>query len=353
MKHSMRLLLASAALLLTTLPGHCLPAVQSVTIDLTNKSLQGRHTLLLSNTTVGLVPAPIYYYTITGTVTATGRLESIFPTGSLASLFQQVDPAIVPYLSGTLLNVSDKLPFRVVNILKSGTAPIADASSPLHNFECFGTVHMIAGISKTGVASIEFTHLSFGVRSRIPGISFTDTTDAFTFTSGQIVISANPQNGAYQPDLSYYFDGHLYGVGVTGTNGPGFLANIKNHGQVYNLPVILQNSGTSADTYTLTATKPGPGFTEAFIYRAHNITAAVTGTSITTGSAGYVIPPDVRSIPVTLPPGGIAEIIWQMRNTGATPGHFNFTDATLTATSNADPSAFDEIEFDVLAEDIP
>jgi len=42
-----------------------------------------------------------------------------------------------------------------------------------------------------------------------------------------------------------------------------------------------------------------------------------------------------------------------MRNTGATPGYFNFTGATLTATSNTDPSAFDEIEFEVLAEDIP
>jgi hypothetical protein len=353
MKNSIRLLLASASLLLTTFSAYCLPAVQSVTIDLTNKSIQGGHTLLLSNTTVGLVPAPIYYYTITGTLTATGKLQSIFPAGSIADLFQQVDPGIVPYLSGTLLNVTDKLPFPVVNILKSGTAPIGDVSSPLHNFECFGRVHMIAGISKTGVASIEFTNLSFGVKSRIPGISFTDTTDAFTFTSGQIVISANPQSSAYQPDLSYYYAGHLDGVGVTGTNSPGFLANLKRHGQVYNLPVVLQNSGTNPDTYTLTATKPGPGFAEAFVYKAHNITAAVTGTSITTGSAGYVLPPDVRSLPVTLPPGGIAIIIWQMRNTTATPGIFNFTDATLTATSDSDPTAFDQIIFDVLAENIP
>lgn len=337
MKNYLRLLLVPAAIL--AVAGHCSAASQ-VTMDLTGQVLRSGSTLKVSSTNA-IDKSTVYYYSISGTLGTSSKLSVLLPpsgTGSLEELFTIVDPQLVPYLAGYVLNPSGRLPYTCVNALKEGSLTISNSNSLLDGITIFGKARLKTGIKGDGIVYAEITNVSFGIRRFPHGPTITDGTDSFTFDSGQVVVHTNPSVGTYQPDLSFVLNNMVYGVGVTGTDpssdDEGFAGALA-PGEATTVPVNLQNIGSQPDTFQLTATPVADGWSQTFIYNGKNVTAAVTS------SGGFTIPPPgVNNTPQPLPPGGVVSFTWQIKNVDSFSGS---TQNEINAASNGDSTKQDAI----------
>lgn len=338
MKNITRMLLASAAISINIIAGHCFAASQ-VTMDLTGKVLQSGASIVVSSTEA-IDHAQIYYYSITGTVVGSGTLAALTGTGtSLSTAIGLADPDILPYLQGSVFDRKATFPFTCVDKFKAGGYTFT--SGPLEGATIYGTVQVQAGIDKNGVCYGKLSNVFFGFSDPLLGNKiFTDKTDSLTFENGQVLVQTTPIGGPAQPDLSFKLDGQLYGVGVIGTSGSGeTVEGSFRKGQSYTLPVLLQNAGSVADTYTLSSPPPVAGFGETFMYKGKNVTAKVTG------NGGFTIPPDKGTTPETLASGAITSLTWEVKNKSVTTT--GTTTFVLTATSEANGSQ-DAIGFTVV-----
>jgi hypothetical protein len=349
MKNSIRLLLATAALLLSSFTPHCLAASQ-VTMDLTGQVLRSGGTVKVSST-IPLDHSSVYFYSFSGVVSGTGAgnaFAAVTGTGvSLLSAIELTDSNLVPYLAGTVLDAGAKFPFTAVNKTEKGTYIFT--SGPLAGGTLTGTAHEEAGISKKGLAFGEINSISFKVKVPHFGNISLPKTDSLTFLSGQVLIQTTPILGsAFQPDLAFVTGTGLAGIGITGTDNVGLGGSetqefgiAKKNSRT--LALALENSGTSADIYTLTATPADSGFTQEFIYKGKNITAAVTGTT-----GGFTLPQPTHKTTVELDSGAVATLTWKITNksaqTAASIG------PVLTVTSTGDTAKQDAVEFLVIGE---
>jgi len=341
----MRLLLASAALFVATLGSHCLavtPVTSStnqVVMDLTGQVVASGSTVLATSGTIAIDKSPIYYYSISGTLVGHGAFAPLTSSSgsSLNDLLEETDPTLVPYLGGFVLDSSSKFPFTAVNKLAKGTFTVT--SGQFNGSTATGTVRAKAGISNKGIAYGELTNLLYTAKVVILGnVKIPGADGWFSFTSGQVVVQTSPilsSTGA-QPNLSFQDAiGHLDGLGVTGTDAVGHSEGIElKKGKSASFIVALENAGSLADTYTLTATPAGNGFAQKFIYKGKNITPAVTG-------AGFTLPPAKGATTETLPSGGAATLTWQITNKTAATA--NTTAPVFTAASQADPTKTDSL----------
>lgn len=331
-------LLACAALLLTAFVPHGFSASQ-VTMDLTGQVIRSGSTISLSSTD-SIDHAPIYYYSISGTVLGSGTLALLTGTGtSLANALGEADPAAEAYLSGDVFDPSTKFPFTCVNKTEKGFLSIQ--LSPEISGTIYGSILLKAGIDKNGICYAKLGRPAFSFL--VPFLDrkpVTDKGDSLTFLDGQVTVQTTPFGGPPQPDLSLDDYGQLIGLGITGTNSladgaSGIGKEVKKgHSLVY--PILLQNVGSAADSFTVTATQYDPAFSQEFIYKGKNVTAAVTS------PAGLTIPAAVGATTQTLAPGAVAEIIWVIKNKSASFGFFS--EAVVTASSNTTPANVDSVE---------
>jgi hypothetical protein len=333
MKTPMRLLLVSAAVLLNTIASHCLGATEVIIPIPPGSVIASGSTLSLSATTP-IDKAPIYFYSISGTVVGQGDFAALTGSNGLslaAALLATTGSGLAPYLQGAVLDPSSKFPFTAINKLSKGTFAITSGSLPL---TVTGAIRGKAGITGKGIAYGELTNISYTVKIKGRGSIKIPKTDYLTFagTSGQIIVQTNPiTSGSFQPDLSFLLHGQLYGVGITGTasnDGAESVAGALSRGQSITIPVILQNIGSQPDTFKLTATPVTDGWSQTFTYRGKNVTAQITG-------AGFTIPPDKNNTPQPLPSGAVETLTWKIKNKDAVSGS---TQSTLNAASNTAPA---------------
>jgi hypothetical protein len=340
----MRTLLASAAILASTLAGHCLAASQVVIPFPANAVIASGSTLLVSST-IPIDKSTIYYYAFSGVVVGHGDLVGLTGTGvSLTTAVGIVDSGLLPYLSGTVLDATAKFPFTAVNKLAKGTFTF---TSPAITGSATGTIRGKAGIGSKGLISGELTNVSFTVAVPHFGNLKIPKTDYLSFVNGQLVVGTGPILTGTQPDLSFELPTGLVGVGYTG------LANLANQTvnvfpklkKSVSVVVALQNAGVSPDTYTLKATAIDPGFTQEFIYKGANITSKVV---VTGTNEGFVLPPDKGKTTETLATGAVATLTWKVTDKSAAP--VTTTTPVLTVTSVADGTKQDAIELSVTSQ---
>lgn len=339
MKMLTRLLPALAALVITTFAHPCHAASQ-VTMDLAGTLVKSGSTISVTSGLSTIDPAPIYYYSISGTVVGSGTLAALTGAGaSFSTAMALADPALVPYLSGTVYNPTAKLPYTCVNKTKSGSYKFT--TGPLTGATVYATLFIKTGINKNGTCYGKISDFTFSFKLPIPGTPlYHDKGDSLTFQSGQIVIQTSPFGGTPQPDLSFLLNGQLYGVGVTGTdggpNGAEATGKILKIGESLTIPIVLQNLSDAPDSFAITATRLAAGFSQTFIYKGKNITSAV----LTNGTTGYTIPPNIGKTPETLPAGGVTGLTWTVTNRSAVSG---FSSSYLNANSKTDSTKQDTI----------
>jgi hypothetical protein len=333
MKKPMRLLLASAALIVTTVSSQCL--AQSVTVPFVTGStgavIANGGKIILTSGSATIAAAPIYTYSVSGSLvpTATGTAASsgtnafialLGGTGavSLNSVLALTDSNIVPYLQGTVLNVKDKLPFTLVNHLGKGALVLTSTQSTLYAGDTLATSLLLKNaIGKTGIVSADLTNISFLVKVPKKGSIKFAKTDSLTFVSGGVTVTVAPlisatSGAAYQPDLAFITGTGLDGLGTTGTS-TGLDVSLKK-GKTASFEVLLQNSGTSAATFALSspALSSSSGFVESFVYAGKS--ASVTG------SNGFIVLPGKKGATTPIGSGDIATLIWKIKNAKATSG---------------------------------
>jgi hypothetical protein len=339
MKTLLRLLPAMAVLLLAIFAQPCHAASQ-VTMDLTGTLIKSGSTIAVTSGTNEIDPAQIYYYSISGTIVGSGTLATLTGTGASFSVAVALaDPALTPYLAGSVFNPTGKLPYICVNKLETGHHTFT--SGPLAGATIYFTLYIKTGINKNGTCYGRISNFAFGIKSPLPRSRVLyDKGDSLQFLNGQILVQTSPFGGPPQPDLAFLLNGQLYGVGVSGTdggpNGAESTGKIIGRGQSLVIPIYLRNLSSAPDSFAITATRFQPGFTEAVIYKGVNIGGAVTAT----GTTGYTIPPSVRGVPQTLPAGGITSFVWIITNRSAVSG---FSSAYLNANSKTDSTKQDTI----------
>jgi len=344
MKTLTRLLPALSVLLLAILSQPCHAASQ-VTMDLTDLLIKSGSNISVTSGTNEIDPAPIYYYAVSGTVVGSGTFAAL--TGASADFsvaMALADPAIVPYLAGTVYNPTGKLPYICVNKLESGHYTFT--TGPLEGATVYATLLIKTGINKNGTCYGRITNFAFSFKLPIPHSPlYHDKGDSLTFLNGQIVVQTTPFGGSPQPDLSFSVNGHLYGVGVTGTDGgpdgAESTGKILARGKSLSTPILLQNIGSAPDRYAITLTPLEAGFSQAIIYKGRNIAVP----ALTNGTTGYTIPPNIGARTETLPSGGITSFVWVITNRSAVSG---FSSAYLNANSKTDSTKQDTIASTVI-----
>jgi hypothetical protein len=300
MKTPWRLLLASAAILLGFLSGPCFAQSDSVSILLTGTIANGKSLTVTSGTDT-IVPAELYYYSISGSCHATGQLADIISGEvDLSTALDLADPGLVPYLNGVVLDPSAKLPFVCVNKLAKGKFTFG---TPPFAVTVAGSVRTKAGILKKGECYGEFTNISFTVDG-VPNSS------TIVIDGGQCLVQTNPISGPASPNLSFIDSiGHLDGIGITGSDAVGHSEEVSlKKGKSASFTFALVNSGTGASTFSVTSPAPGSGFTDKFIYKSKNETVEVSGAGLTVPSKG------------TLGGGDAATLTWELTNKDASAG---------------------------------
>lgn len=294
-------------------------AASMVTIPLSGAVVRSGSNILLSATTP-IDHADVYYYEISGTCHGTGNLESFVPAGTdFVAALHLVDPGLVPYLQGTVLDVKNTFPFTCVSKTASGSLPA---------FHLKGTIHIKAGIDKNGLCLCDLTAIRFKVGQG------TDKTDTIVIDNGQCLVQVSPFAGDAQPDLFFREpSGKLVGQGLFNFNGGGQSEEVNlSPGQHFTNIVVLRNYSSATDSYTLSTVQPGAGFTEKFIYAHKDVTAAI--------EAGTFVIPKVK-------PGGTKTLSWKMTNVSATSGTSlnGGVFPRLTATSATDSTKLDAVAF--------
>jgi hypothetical protein len=357
MKYPKQLLLASAAILLTSIAGQCLASQVIIPIPAGTTIGNGVKPIKLTGTSA-IANAPIYYYAVSGTVVGNGDFAGLTGTSgtgvSIATILPEITgsaPAAIAILSGTVVDLSSKFPFVALNKLAKGSFTFSPSttgttgSSSGTSVTVTGQLKAKAGIVKSGIPYFDLSNISFVVKVPHLGSRKLPTSDtlAFTGSGGQILVSTTPiVSGTVQPDLAFTGTaGSLVGVGVIGTTGTNETASIVlTKGKVANLNVILINSGSASDTFTLKATAPAAGFTQKFIYKGKNVTSlvAISGTAVTSGSSTAVaFPFGKKDAAEPLASGGAIALTWQIKATtsGSTSGLLTATSTTGTTGTNA------------------
>ena len=156
------------------------------------------------------------------------------------------------------------------------------------------------------------------------------------------MVSTTPLVSAtgFQPDLGFAGPtGAAVGLGIintTGSNQTGSVVLTK--GKVASLEVFLENSGSTADTYTLKTSGSLPaGFAQKFIYKGKNVTSLVTvsGTGTTSGTTGAIAFPLGKKKGTSLPlaSGGVIPLTWQIKATTSGSGTSFLTATSTTGTT--------------------
>ncbi|HEX4083875.1 MAG TPA: hypothetical protein VHY22_03105, partial [Chthoniobacteraceae bacterium] len=271
-------------------------------------------------------PSHIYTYTIDGEieVTGSGVLDSIGGgegNEDFDEIVELIAPGIVGYLQGSVVDVSGKNPFTIVNNIAAGTFPFLYFENGIFGDEVSGMLRLKAGIEKSGVPYLDFTN--FSVKLLIPPAGYRlDKADSYTFTSGSMTISAVGASGSSAaPDLGIMgADSAFIGIGLTGSDGSNqtYGAYLE-HGVTESASVVLLNSGSSAGTFTLTApaVSSTTGFIQKFILGGKDVTAAITGSNgYTTKSIGG---------------GDVQTLNWDVTNKTTSSGTFNSLVTAVTS----------------------
>lgn len=324
MKLPIRLLLASAALLITSI-GHCLAQSNTVTMALSG-TLQTGKSIKINSGTEKINPAEVYTYSISGTCHAVGTtFQDILGTGELTvtSVVERAAPKLVQYLQGTILDPKAKFPFTCVNKLEQGSFKIG-GTIPVS-----ASLKVKAGITDKGICYGELTNFTFYIDHK------PDTTDAIVIDGGQVVVQVAATSGtSATPNLSFVSPiGHLDGIGVTGTAAAGHseALTFDRKGEKISLAVALENSGTAGGSFVVTAPAiTAAGFAEKFLYKGRNETAAVNG-------AGLTVP----STTGTLASGDAVTFTWVVEDKTAVSGTSFST--VLTAVPSVTGTAQDQI----------
>lgn len=303
MKNLTRLLLATAAIILTTTIQS--RAASQVVVPLDGHIIKSGSTILVTSGTGDTIDrSPIYSYSLSGSVTGVGEFAPLVSsTIALSGGFDAFGDKVgaVPlsaYLAGTLADPGAKLPFVPLDkfahgkvtgftfplIVRSGTTLVTTTGTGT----LLGTVRVIAGIGGRGVVKAEITNVTYVLVVPKKGYLRVTGSSGVIITSGSLVVTTVPAiTGTGGTDLSYVTPTGLVGVGITGTDpsqetlGP---VTIKK-GKTATLTGILENTGTGIDAYTVTApalpaaTGTIPGFVQHIYIGGKDVTAKVTGTT--------------------------------------------------------------------------
>jgi hypothetical protein len=330
MKKPKSLLLALAALILTSLTNHAFAAATSVTMDLTGKIIKPGGTVLVT-ATEAIEPAPIYYYSISGSVAAApatvgNPLFEVTGTGiSLVQGLELTDSNLVPYLEGTVLDVGSKASFTAVNKLTKGTYTFT--SGPISGDSITGMIRGKAGVTK-GTAYGELTNIAFSLTQPAGKHHITlpvPKTDTVEFISGQVVVSVSPitSSTTAKPALAFVTGTGLAGInGLTGAISPASESALLKKGKSKSFEVVLQNSSLVSGSFALTSGSAVNGFSQTFIIGGKNETAKVTGTT--------------PYYSVVLGSGSATTLTWEITDKKAATAGTSTTTLTATSGTNSD-----------------